>query len=207
MKWVLALVVVATLGRVAAADMVDERETIATLCPHAASWPLVLQCFRKHGLTATILGALDDANLVSITIVNDKSAYLEGFALYVHAGPSGTWRIGGLLQESGNLADFTFLRLEHLGTQGYHFDLARSQPSSTTLDGVTSVTTIYRQVLATFCSGVSSGCTELIPKCEQIVRGQTVMAFEGAIAVHDHVLSLKGAGSVPACSASSDSRF
>ena len=206
MKWLLALVVVATLGRVAAADEVDERDTIASLCPHAAAWPLVLECFRKHGLRATIFGALDDANLVSVTI-NDKDAYLEGFALYVHTGTSGSWRIGGVLQQSGNLADFTLLRLEHVATAGYHFDVATSQPSSASLDGVTSVATIYRQVLATFCSGASSSCMELIPKCEQIVRGQTVMAFEGAITVHDHILSLKGAGSVPACSASSDARF
>jgi hypothetical protein len=117
------------------------------------------------------------------------------------------WRLGGLLQETGSVADFTLVRIEHLPKRGYRFDMAASQASSTSIDGVTAVASIYRQVTASFCGGDNYRCMQLVPRCEQIVRGQTVMAFDGTITIHGNVASLKGAGSVPACSASADYAF
>jgi len=205
-KW---LLVIAMCGTAAAEKIVIMEPTIATACPKAATWPQVLACFKKHGLTATSVGTLGDATLIAVT-VNDTLHELEGFALYVRAESgreSGTWRLGGLLQEGGNLADFDVVRLEHLPKRGYRFDVAASQPSSASIDGVTSTPSIYRQVMASFCSGESYRCMQLIPKCEQLVHGQAIIAFDGSITVHDNILSLKGAGSVPACSASSDYTF
>jgi hypothetical protein len=195
-------------GTAGAEKIVIMQPIIAAACPNANTWPLVLDCFKKHGLTATVVATLDDAKLVAVT-ANDTTNEIEGFGLYVHADSKrdDAWRLGGLLQQSGNPADFTVVRIEHLPKHGYRFDMAASQPSSTSLDGVTPVASIYRQVMASFCSGASYSCVQMVPKCEQIVRGQSVMAFDGAITIHDNVASLKGVGSVPACSSSADYAF
>lgn len=207
MKWLLVLVMMS--GTAAARKIVIMEPIIASACPNAATWPAVIACFKQHGLTATIVATLDDAKLVAVT-VNDTTDELEGFGLYVRAESKperDAWRLGGLLQESGSRADFNLIRLEHLGKHGYRFDVAASQPSSASIDGVTAMPSMFRQVMATFCSGQSYRCTQLIPKCEQIVRGQTIIAFDGTISVHDNIASLKGAGSVPACSASAEYAF
>jgi hypothetical protein len=206
MRALLVMAVMVTLGGVAQADMMDIQDPpIVTACPHAATWPLLLACIKQHGLAATVVGTLDDANLVALT-TNDKTRAFQGFALYVHAG-TGPWRIGGLTQNGGNLADYEVLRLEHVNKRGYRIDLALAQPSSATLDNVTSVGMFNREVIAMFCSGRSYGCLELVQKCEQIVYGQTISAFEGAITVHDNLVSLKGVGTTPACSANVDDPF
>lgn len=207
MKWLLALAMMCGTAR--AEKIVIMEPLIVAACPNATTWPLVLDCFKKHGLTATIVATLDDAKLIAVT-VNDTGHELEGFALYVHTDSKkehDAWRLGGLLQETGDAADFTLLHIEHLGKHGYRFDVAASQPSSTSIDGVTAVASIYRQVMASFCSGQNYRCMQLIPKCEQIVRGQSVMAFDGVITIHENIASLKGVGSVPACSSSADYAF
>src|SRR5664279_3733176 len=184
----LVVVAAVTLCGSAAADEISVRDPpIVAACPHAASWPLVLDCFKQHGLVATTVGTLDDANLVSVTVANDKVA-IEGYALYVHDG-SGTWHLGGLLQVGGAAEDFTFLRLEHLDKHGYRFDVASSQPSSATFTGLVSIPAIYRQVHATFCSGANFSCVQLVPNCVQIARGQAINAFVGTITVHDNMLT------------------
>ena len=207
MKWLLALVLMC--GTAGAEKIVIMEPLIVAACPNADTWPLVLDCFKKHGLSATVVATLDDAKLVAVTVA-DTTHELQGFGLYVHADSKkahDAWRLGGLLQETGNVDDFTLLHLEHLGKHGYRFDMAASQPSSTSIDGVTMVLSTYRQVMASFCSGQNYRCMQLVPKCEQIVRGQTVMAFDGLITIHENVASLKGVGSVPACSASADYAF
>jgi hypothetical protein len=207
LKWLLALVMLC--GTASAEKIVIMEPIIAAACPNADTWPLVLDCFKKHGLTATIVATLDDAKLVAVTS-NDTTNDLEGFGLYVHADSKkahDAWRLGGLLEETGNLADFTVVHIDHLPKHGYRFDMAASQPSSTSIDGVTAVASIYRQVMASICSGENYRCMQLVPKCEQIVRGQTVMAFDGTITIHENIASLKGVGSVPACSASADYAF
>ncbi|MEO8842830.1 MAG: hypothetical protein ABI591_13895 [Kofleriaceae bacterium] len=203
----LLVMTVLALGGVAHADMIEIQDPpIVAACPHAATWPLVLACFEQHGLTPTILGTLDDAILVSVTVVkHGKIIELQGFAIYARTGAA--WHLGGLLQEGGDLAGYTFLRFEHVGAHAYRFDLAASRPSSTSFDGVTSVPAVYRQILATFCSGAGYTCLELVAKCEQIAHGQTISAFDGTITVHDHRLSLEGAGTAPACSANGEYRF
>jgi hypothetical protein len=205
MRGLLALAVVTLCGS-AAADSIGVMEPpIVSACSRRNSWPLMLDCFKQHGFAMTVVGALDDANLVSITIVGDKVT-LEGYALYVHEG-SGPWHLGGLLQVAGNVDDYVFLRLEHLGKRGYRFDVASSTPSSATFAGFVSIPAIYRQVHATFCSGVNSSCVALVPKCVQIARGQAINAFDGTITVHDNTLSLVGVGTEPACSENGQYRF
>jgi hypothetical protein len=204
-KWLLALVMMC--GTASAEKIVIMEPLIVSACPRADTWPLVLDCFKKHGLTVTIVATLDDAKLVAVTVA-DTGAELEGFGLYVHADSKrDAWRIGGLLQETGILADFTVLHLEHLGKHGYRFDIAASQPSSASIDGVTAVPSIYRQIMASFCSGQNYRCMQLVPRCEQIVHGQSVMAFDGTITIRENVASLKGVGSVPTCSSSADYAF
>jgi hypothetical protein len=206
MRALLAMAVMVMLGGVAHADMIDIQDPpIVTACPHAATWPLMVACIKQHGLAATIVATLDDANLVSLT-TNDKSASFQGFALYVHAG-LGQWRIGGLTQNGGARTNYEVLRFEHVDKRGYRIDLALSQPSSASLDDVTSVGMFDHEVIATFCNGTRYGCLQLVQKCEQIVYGQTISAFEGAITVHGNFVSLKGTGTTPACSANADSPF
>jgi hypothetical protein len=205
MRGVLAWTAVTLCGSAAADEVSVRQPPIVSACSHAASWPLVLDCFKQHGLVATVVGTLDDANLVSITVVDDKVA-IEGYALYVHEG-SGPWHLGGLLQVGGDRDDYAFLRLEHLGKRGYRFDVASSQPSSATFTGLVSLPAIYRQVHATFCSGANFSCVQLVPRCEQIAHGQVINAFDGVITVHDNMLSLIGAGTEPACSANGQYRF
>lgn len=201
----LLVVVMLTLGGVAHADMIDIQDPpIVAACPHAATWPLVLACIQQHGLAASVVGALDDASLISL-VTNDRAATFQGFVLYVHAGPM--WRIGGLTQNGGNRADYAVLRFEHVTKRGYRIDLALAQSGSTSLDGVTSVPMFDHELLAVFCSGTTDNCIEVVQKCEQIVHGQTISAFEGTIVVHDNHLTLAGASTKLPCSANGDYRF
>ena len=104
MKWLLALVLMcATAG---AEKIVIMEPIIAAACPNADTWPHLLGCFKKRGLTVTIVATLDDAKLVAVT-VNDTTNELEGFGLYVTGDSKrehDMWRLGGLLQESGNVS-------------------------------------------------------------------------------------------------------
>ena len=206
MRALLVMAVIVTLGGVAHADMIDIQDPpIVMACPHATTWPLVLACVKQHGLAVTVVRALDDANLVALT-TNDKAATFQGFVLYVHPD-TGPWRIGGLTQNGGSLSDYEILRLEHVNKRGYRFDVALAQRSSASLDDVTSVSMFNHEVIAAFCTGTSYSCLEIVQKCEQIVRGQAISAFDGAITVHDNTVSLKGAGTTPACSANAEYHF
>ena len=40
----------------------------------------------------------------------------------------------------------------------------------------------------------------IVPSCEQLVFGQTVLAFEGSIAIKDNQIQVTGVGSTPSCS-------
>lgn len=201
----LPVIVMLALGGVAHADMIEIQDPpIVSACPHAATWPLVLACIKQHGLAASVVSALDDANLISLA-TNDGAATFQGFVLYVHAGPA--WRIGGLSQNGGDRVDYEVLRFEHVTKRGYRVDLALAQPTVTSLDSVTSVRMFNREVIAVFCSGTTYRCIEIVPKCEQIVHGQTISAFEGTIVVHDNHLTLAGAGTKLPCSANGDYPF
>jgi hypothetical protein len=171
-------------------------------CPTATSWSALLDCFKVHGLVGTIIGTLDDAKLVSVTIA-DTSHDREGVAVYVRGGE--TWHLGGLV-EAGESPDFSLLRFEHAG-RGYRIDYAATISSLISLDGVTSVPALYREITATLCNGGSFRCLQVIPHCEQIVHGQTVTVFDGTLTVHDNRLSLKGVGSQPSCGVDVEESF
>ena len=192
------LAMIATLGGSAHAHKPVSRPRIVRECPNAASWPLLLDCFKQHGLVATTLGTLDAAKLLSVA-VDDGSHGLEGFVMYVRDGAAGPWHLGGLLQEGGFSDDYNLLRFERVGRYGYRIDLATTLASAASLDGVTSVPSMYRQISASFCNGSSYRCTQVITHCEQIVHGQTITVFDGTLTVRDNTLSIKGAGSQPSC--------
>lgn len=197
------LAVIATLGGVAHAHRPMIRPRIVRECPQAASWPLLLACFKDHKLVATPIGTLDDAKLLSIT--DDGTHGLEGFAIYV--GRTGEWHLGGLLGQGGDEADFNLLKFEHVGRSSYRVDLASTLSSSATVDGTSSVPSVYRQISAAFCNGFSFRCMQVVARCEQIVRGQTIMAYEGTITVHDNTLSVKGAATDPSCGENVEEAF
>jgi hypothetical protein len=173
-------------------------------CPTAASWSALLDCFKLHGLVGSIIGTLDDAKLVSVTVA-DTEHDREDVAVYVRAGDRGPWRLGGLVG-AGDPPDFTLLRFEHAG-RGYRIDFAATISSAVSVDGVTSVPAVYREIMATFCNGGSFRCVQVIPHCEQIVHGQTVSVFDGTLTVHDNTLSLKGVGSQPSCGVNVEESF
>ena len=79
-----------------------------------------------------------------------------------------------------------------------------TEASSFSVDGVTSLPSVFRTVMATFCSGASYRCMTLTPHCSSIVFGQTVQSYDGTLVVHDGLASLKGFGTVPACSGNAD---
>jgi len=173
-------------------------------CPTATSWSALLDCFKLHGLVGTIIGTLDNAKLVSVTIADTEHDH-EGIAVYVRSGDSGPWHLGGLVG-AGDPPDFTLLRFEHAG-RGFRIDFAAMITSSMSLDGVASVPMVYRGITATFCNGGSFRCLQVIPHCEQIVHGQTVTVFDGTLTVHDNMLSLKGVGSQPSCGVNVEDSF
>ena len=201
MRWLLVVVVVASFGGAAHAHRVRQPR-LTRECPTSVSWSALLDCFKVHGLVGTIIGTLGDAKLVSVTIA-DTEHDREGIAVYVRGGD--TWHLGGLVG-AGDPADFNLLRFEHAG-RGYRIDYAAMVASSISLDGVTSVPALYREITATFCNGGSYRCLQIIPHCEQIVHGQTVTVFDGTLTVHDNVLSLKGVGSQPSCGENVEESF
>ena len=193
------LAVIATIGGSAHARKPVSRPRIVRECPNAASWPLLVDCFKQHGLVATTIGSLDAAKLLEVT-VDDVGHDLEGFVMYIRDGATGPCHLGGLLQEGGFSDDYNLLRFERVGRYGYRIDLA------TTLANAT-IPSMYRQISASFCNGSSYRCTQVITRCEQIVHGQTVTVFDGTLTVRDNTLSIKGAGSQPACGANVEESF
>jgi hypothetical protein len=178
---------------------------VAMACPVAPSWPAVLECLKKHELAATIVSTLDGAKLISVSDATSKIHAVEAFALYTQTGK--VWKLGGLLEQGGMVGDLDILRFERVanGTHnGYRFDLALTQPSSISMDGVTSMPAVFRNVMATFCAGTTYHCTTITPHCSSIVFGQTVQAFDGTLVVHDGMASVKGFGTVPSCSGNGD---
>lgn len=164
---------------------------------------MLLDCFKLHGLVGTVISTVDDAKLVSVTI-DDAAHDREGIAVYVHGGDK--WHLGGLVG-GGEPPDFNLLRFEHVGRYGYRIDFATMIASSISLDGLTSVAAVYREISATFCNGGSYRCLRVIPHCEQIVHGQTVTVFDGTLTIHDNTLSLKGVGSQPSCGVNVEESF
>jgi hypothetical protein len=201
-RWLLVVVVVASFGGSAHAFRPRMEPRITRECPKAASWSALLDCFKAHQLVGTVIGTVEDAKLVSVTLANTEHA-LEGIAVYIHAGD--TWRLGGLVG-AGDPPDFNLLRFEHVG-RGYRIDFASTLSSSMSFDGVTSVPALFREITATFCNGASYRCIQVTPHCEQIVHGQTVTVFDGTLTVRDNRLSLKGVGSQPSCGVNVEEMF
>jgi hypothetical protein len=206
-RWLVAIVAITVLNGSAAArkKIVIMEPALAMACPSAPSWPQVLDCLKKHNLSATIVGTLDGAKLISVQDATVKSSEIEAFALYTQTGKA--WILGGLLQQGGVVADLDILRFERVtsaGKNGYRFDLAMTQPSAISMDGVTSVPSVYRTLMATFCGGTSYHCMTITPQCSSIVFGQTVQMFAGSLVIHDGTISVKGFGTVPSCSAAGE---
>jgi len=193
---------IALAGHTAAAKrMVIMEPPLARACPSAKSWPQLAACMKLHGLKGTVVRQIDDAKLVVVQPLEAKQGEIEAWALYVAAGTG--WKLGGLAQNGGFLADAEVLRLERVTSgarHGYRFDIATSQQSSVSLDQVTVQSSLLRETQATFCSGLGYSCMTIVPSCEQLVFGQTVLAFEGSIAIKDNQIQVTGVGSQPSCS-------
>ena len=203
MRAVLIAALFVLVGRTADAKRIVIMEPpLARACPTAKSWPAVMDCMKLHGLKATVVRQIDDAKLLVVQSADDKLGAIETWALYVAAGTG--WKLGGLVQNGGYLADVEVLRFERVTSgahHGYRFDVASSSASSLSLDQVTVQASLLRETQATFCSGIGYSCMTVVPSCEQIVFGQTVLAFDGKIAVEANQVVLTGVGSQPSCSA------
>ena len=189
-------------GRAADAKRIVIMEPpLARACPTAKSWPALVDCMKLHRLKATIVRQVDDAKLLVVQSDEAKHGEIETWALYVAAGTG--WKLGGLSQSGGNLADVEVLRFERVtsGTHhGYRFDIAMSSQSSVSLDQVTVQTSLLRETEATFCSGIGYSCMTIVPSCEQVVFGQTILAFDGKITLAGNVINVTGTGTSPSCS-------
>lgn len=197
------LAVVATLGGAAHAHRPMSQPRLVRECPTAASWPMLLECFKLHELAGTVVATVDDAKLVSVA-VDDDTHYDEGLAVYVRSGDGGPWHLGGLVGGGDGVG---LLQFDHAGRHAYRIDRTETITSSMSLDGLTSVPAIYRDISATFCSGTSYRCVQVVSHCEQIVHGQTVTVYDGTLTVRDNTLSLKGAGSLPSCGGNVEESF
>ncbi len=199
------LAVVAAFGGGAHAFRPRAEPRIVRLCSTAASWQLLLDCFTTHKLVATELGSLDTAKVLVVTVGDTTS--VEGIAFYISGGVvggTGPWHLGGLIQEHADRADFELLRVSHLGTYGYRFDLGITSATTSSLDGVTEVPAIDRRLVVAMCNGGSIYCTVVTPKCERIVHGQAIVMFDGALEIHGDRVSVTGFGSPAACSSNSE---
>ena len=199
MRAVGVALLVAFAGREAAAKRIVIMEPpLARACPTAKSWSQLTDCMKLHGLKATVVRQIDDAKLLAVQSLEAKQGELETWALYVAAGTG--WKLGGLAQNGGFLADAEVLRLERVtagARHGYRFDIATSSASSVSLDQVTVQTSLLRETQATFCSGNGYNCMTIVPSCEQLVYGQTVMVFDGKLAVTGTTINLTGTGTLP----------
>ncbi|HET9991723.1 MAG TPA: hypothetical protein VFQ65_24510 [Kofleriaceae bacterium] len=199
MRWlVLACAIVLASRPAAARKIVIMEPPLARACQTAKSWPLLMDCLKQHGLKGTVVRQLDDSKLLVVQSLEAKRGEIETWALYVANGTG--WKLGGLAQDGGYVADTEVLRFERVtagGHHGYRFDIASTQQSAVSLDQVTTQTSVLRQTQATFCSGASYSCMTLVPSCTQLVFGQAVLAFEGSIAIADNQIKLTGTGTQP----------
>ena len=199
MRWLLIACAIVLASRQAAAKIVIMEPPLVRACQTAKSWPLLMDCMKQHGLKGTIVRQIDGAKLLVVQSVEDNNGgEIEAWALYVASGTG--WKLGGLLQNGGNLADSEVVRFERLtagSRHGYRFDIATSQQSAVSLDQVTAQVSTLHQTQATFCSGATYSCMTVIPSCTQLVFGQAVLAFEGSIAVGDNQIQVTGIGTQP----------
>jgi hypothetical protein len=202
-RWLLVACVMFVASRPAAAKIVIMEPPLARACQTAKSWPLLMDCMKQHGLKATVSRQIDGAKLVVVQSVEAKHGEIETWALYIANGTG--WKLGGLMNDGGNLADTEVLRFERIteGTHhGFRFDIAITQQSAVSLDQVTSQTSTLHQTQATFCSGSGYSCMTVVPSCVQLVYGQAVLAFQGDITVANNLITLTGTGTTPqSCSA------
>ncbi len=198
-----AVCVLAVLAGRARAKIVIMEPPIVQACRTAPSWSKLMDCMKQHGLTATVVRSLDDAKLLQVESAGSTTHEVEAFALYV--SHSTGWTIGGLLEAGSRGRDYELQRFERVTAGAYHgyrFDLASTQPTSVSLDQVTSERALSRQVQTVFCAGTSYSCMQLVPRCSTIVFGQAYQVFAGTIDVTGDRVKLTGAGSVPSsCSA------
>ncbi|MEO6777712.1 MAG: hypothetical protein ABI467_32600 [Kofleriaceae bacterium] len=187
----------------AAAKIVIMEPPLALACATATSWPLVEDCFEQHRLRGTIVRQIEGAKLLEIESVEATHGELETWALYVANGPG--WKLGGLVDGGSYVADAEVLRFERITAgshHGYRFDLATTQQSAVSLDQGSTQSSVLRQTEAAFCSGTSYHCITAVPRCEQLVFGQAVLAFEGSIEIANNHIQVTGAGTQPqSCSA------
>jgi hypothetical protein len=199
LRWLAIACSIALASRSAAAKRIVIMEPpLARACQTAKTWPLLVDCLKQHGLKATISRQIDGAKLLVVQSIEAKHGEIETWALYVANGTG--WKLGGLMNDGGNLADTEVLRFERITAgahHGFRFDIAMTQQSAVSLDQVTSQTSTLRQTQATFCSGIGYSCMTIVPSCVQLVYGQAVLAFEGQITVADNLITLTGTGTLP----------
>ena len=131
MRWLLIACSLVLASRQAAAKIVIMEPPLVRACQTAKSWPLLMDCMKQHGLKGTIVRQIDGAKLLVVQSVEDNAGEIEAWALYVANGTG--WKLGGLLQNGGNLADSEVVRFERLTAgshHGYRFDIATSQQSA-----------------------------------------------------------------------------
>jgi hypothetical protein len=146
-------------------------------CPGAATWQATLTCLERFG-TPKLLRSEGRARLVQLH-GNEHQFRISGLYLYVQ-GKQG-WRIGGMsLDERSSVSGLSTVRF---GSHPiYRLDLVYAGTDDVLVDEVTVRKAFVRRKTALFCSGDSSGCTQIVTACDVFVSGKLFNTFRASLA-------------------------
>jgi hypothetical protein len=187
-----AVVLLAAVLVVALAPAGDARvllmPTIPSTCRGGPSWAKVAACLERFG-KLTVLDSSADVKLVQLSGDGVERGYrTEG--IYLYKARNKQWGLGGMREGEG----YTRVALTRFKTgrfTGYRFDLRKTENRYVQLHARNRPAHV-RKTLAVFCSGQSSGCSEVLLACDVYVDGKTYWTFRGTPELTNGGLFVRG---------------
>jgi hypothetical protein len=146
-------------------------------CPGSPTWQATLTCLQRFG-TPKLVRSQGDVRLVELR-ARENDFRMSGLYLYVQAEKR--WHVGGMyLDDKPSVIGFSTPTYGH--QKLYRIDVVYSANEEVAIDEVSTRNAFVRRKTAVFCSGDSSGCSQIITACDVFVGGKLHSTFRGTLA-------------------------
>lgn len=184
MRYLAAVAFVLVLATPAQARRVVQLPRLADLCPGNENWAKVEACIRRHG-QLTIEHADADAKLVRVR----APSLISGLYLYRHRAK---WEYLGELGVYADPELLGFSRVRFGPHAGYRVDAGVASSRGLSLDGVTTISAVFRERFTLVCFEGSFGCFAMTTACDMLVGGKAYYTFRGTLVYDHHELRVVG---------------
>lgn len=172
-----AVLVSLSLSRDADARVVMRRPSVADSCPGSPTWSATQKCIERFG-TTTLLRSQGDVRLVQLR-AREGDFNISGVYLYVQSGKR--WHIGGAYVDRKPMV-IGFSTPTYDGRRAFRIDVVYAANEHVMVDEVSARNAFVRHKTAVFCSGQSSGCTQILTACDVFVAGKSYATFRATLA-------------------------